>query len=374
MRRGFFRGERQSASGGSLSMNALEMMNNVDPMNQPLVSVCLPNRNTLPYLPERVDTILGQTYKNWELIVSDNFSEDGAWVFFEGLAEKDSRVSIAQAPLGIYDGWNDCIQRARGKYIYIATSDDTMAPDCLEKLVAALEAYPECDLAHCRLKLVDEIGRHFDDPWSRERLFTLSSGQLADIPHLRMAPFDGLLHLSGLTVYISITQLLIRRDLFEKIGLFESRWGSVGDFNWDMRAGLVANTVHVPDTWGGWRIHGGQATSRVDKYSVEHERRIQEMIDHAIQTTKSLIAQATFKRLQSKWSTHALRLRHFLDAVGERRDSKVVRRLFILRELLRGEFAASSHIWARAADRPVWPETVRTWMLQIGVKTALLPL
>ena len=67
-------------------------------MSQPLVSVCLPNRNTLPYLPERVDTIFGQTYKNWELIVSDNFSEDGAWAFFEGLAEKDSRVSIAQAP------------------------------------------------------------------------------------------------------------------------------------------------------------------------------------------------------------------------------------------------------------------------------------
>ena len=103
-----------------------------------------------------------------------------------------------------------------------------------------------------------------------------------------MAPFDGLLHLSGATVYTSITQLLIRRNLFDKIGLFESRWGSIGDFNWDMRAGLVANTVHVPDTWGGWRIHGGQATARVDYYSIEHERRIQEMIDCAIGTMKPL--------------------------------------------------------------------------------------
>ena len=82
----------------SAGRGPLEMMNNVDPMSQPLVSVCLPNRNTLPYLPERVDTIFGQTYKNWELIVSDNFSEDGAWAFFEGLARKDSRVSIARRP------------------------------------------------------------------------------------------------------------------------------------------------------------------------------------------------------------------------------------------------------------------------------------
>jgi len=346
-------------------------------MNRPLVSVCLPNRNTLPYLQERVDTIFGQTYKNWELIVSDNFSEDGAWAFFEGIARKDKRVSIAQAPLGMYDGWNDCIQRSRGKYIYIATSDDTMAPDCLEKLVAALEIYPECDIAHCRLRPIDESGRERDDWYSwylRGGIFAQSSGQLFEIPHLRMAPFDGLLHLSGATVYMSITQLLIRRNLFDKIGFFESRWGSVGDFNWDMRAGLVANTVHVPDTWGGWRIHGGQVTSHGDYYSIERERRIQAMIDHATQATKSLIAQATFAQLQTKWLTSARRLRHFLRGVREQHDSKVARRLFILQELLRGEFAALSHICAKAADRPIWPETVKKWMLQIGVKTALIPL
>jgi glycosyltransferase involved in cell wall biosynthesis len=344
-------------------------------MNQPLVSVCLPNRNTLPYLPERVDTIFGQTYKNWELIVSDNFSEDGAWAFFEGLAGKDSRVSIEQAPReGMYANWNNCIRRTRGKYVYMATSDDTMAPDCLEKLVAALEKYPECDLAHCRSRLIDESGRELDNWYSRGGEFALSSGPLFEIPHLRMAPFDGLLHLSGWTVYTSITQLLIRRNLFEKIDLFEPRWGSIGDFNWDMRAGLVANTVHVPDTWGGWRIHGGQATSRVDYDSIEHERRVQEMIDHAIETTKSLIAQATFERLQSKWLTSALQLRRFLNGVRERRDSKVARRLFILRELLRGELVASSHICARATKRPIWPETVKKWMLQIGIKTALIPL
>ena len=344
-------------------------------MNQPLVSVCLPNRNTLPYLQERIDSIFDQTYKNWELIVSDNFSEDGAWAFFEGIARNDRRVSIEQAPReGMYANWNNCIRRARGKYIYIATSDDTMAPDSLEKLVVALEEYPECDLAHCRLRLVDELGRELDNWHSRGGVFALSSGKLSEIPHRRMAPFDGLLHLSGGTVYTSITQLLIRRELFAKIGLFESRWGSVADFNWDMRAGLVANTVHVPDTWGGWRIQTGQATSQVDQCSVEHERRIQEMIDHAIQATKSLVAQATFERLVSNWSTSALRLRHFLYGIRERHDSKVARRLFILQELLRGEFAASSHVCAKAANRPIWPEAVREWMLQIGVKTPLVPL
>jgi glycosyltransferase involved in cell wall biosynthesis len=342
-------------------------------MNQPLVSICLPNRNTVPYLQERVDTIFNQSCKDWELVVSDNFSDDGAWAFFEGVARKDRRVSIIQAPLGMYDGWNDCIRRARGKYIYIATSDDTMAPDCLEKLVAALERHPECDLAHCTLRVIDEFGRQFDSGWSRYSLFALSSGELIDIPHLRMAPFDGLLHLSGRTVYTSITQLLIRRELFAKIGLFESRWGCIGDFNWAMRAGLVANTVHVPDTWAGWRIHAGQATSMVNYYSIEHEKKIQEMIDHAIGATKSLVPPATFRRLHKKWSYNALSLRHFLRAVGER-PSKGSRRLFVLGKLLRGESAAALHVCAVVAKRPHWPEAVRKWTLQSGVKPALVPL
>jgi hypothetical protein len=98
------------------------------------------------------------------------------------------------------------------------------------------------------------------------------------------------------------------------------------------------------------------------------------MVDHAIQATKSLVAPAIFERLQNKWSANALGLRHFLDGISERRDSKVFRRLFILRELLRDEFAASSHICARAAKRPIWPEVVRKWTRQIGVKTALVPL
>src|SRR5260370_3949548 len=173
-------------------------------MHRPLVSVCLPNRNMRRYLPVRVNTIFHQTYSEWELIVSDNFSEDGAWEFLQNLAAKEKRVSAIQERLGMYDGWNQCIRRARGKYVYVATSDDTMAPDCLEKMVAALEEHPECDIAHCNLKVIDDSGDEFDHGWSSISLFALSSGPLIDVSHLRMAPFDALLLLSGRPVYSPI--------------------------------------------------------------------------------------------------------------------------------------------------------------------------
>src|SRR5215813_1838494 len=164
-------------------------------MTSPLVSVCLPNLDNLPFLQERIDTILGQTLTDWELVVSDNYSQDGAWEFFERLARQDSRVSIAQAPRhGLYANWNACIRRARGEFVYIATSDDGMAPDCLEKLANALIANEQCDVAHCHLVVVDEAGQPMPGHRAMAHgLFRRSAPELFDRPHVRRAPFDGLL-------------------------------------------------------------------------------------------------------------------------------------------------------------------------------------
>lgn len=259
----------------------------------PKVSICVPNLNTRSFLEERFETIFEQTFQDWELIVLDGFSNDGSWEYIQEQAAREPRMRIFQEPPeGIYPAWNQCIERTRGEYVYIATSDDTMSLDCLEKLVAALEAHPDCDLAHCPLRVIDESGRETDRTWHTESAFVQSAPALAARPHIRRAPFDGLLHLCRHSVYISITQLLIRRRLFDKVGRFETRWGSISDFNWNMRASLVGNTVHVPDAWGGWRRHGRQITAGIDESTEEHQRIKQEMIDHALASRAVPISRA----------------------------------------------------------------------------------
>lgn len=64
-------------------------------MSTPRVSICLPNLNNRLYLEERIATIEAQTFQDWELVVCDNFSDDGAWEFFQELAARDSRVQIS---------------------------------------------------------------------------------------------------------------------------------------------------------------------------------------------------------------------------------------------------------------------------------------
>ena len=327
---------------------------------------------------ERLQTIFAQTYPNWELIIFDNYSEDEAWEFFQTAARSDERLRIAQAPReGMYANWNNCIRAARGEFIYVATSDDTMPPNFLGEMVAALERHPECDLAHCKLRAFDENGHDVPDWWSRHSTFAQSSGELLDRPHIRLAPFDGLLHFLGSTVYTSITQLLIRRSLFARIGLFESRWGSIGDFNWEMRAALVAHTVHVTTTWGGWRQHADQATARASLGSAEHRAKIDEMITEAIKSSNSLLEPRIRNPLESQLTARMSDLRAFLPRLNAYR-SPAKRRAFLATHILSGSWPARQHVLSRlngAGPLPeAGPQIIRTWMKRRGIAKTVVAL
>jgi len=232
-------------------------------MVRPLVSILLPNLNTYPFLASRIQSIFAQTYENWELIIGDSYSTDGAWEFLAEVARKNpDKVTAFQIPKGLYRGWDLCLERARGKYVYIATSDDGMRPDCLEKMVAALEAHPDCDICDSLLQMIDENDR--DIPFDSPEYFVKRAhiDFPLDRPHKRLAPHDFILHLSGQTVYTSITQVLIRRTVFEKYGDFAVDVGSNADLLWAMRISQHCNVCFVPEKLSSWRRYPGQATQQ----------------------------------------------------------------------------------------------------------------
>jgi len=344
-------------------------------MDAPLVSVCLPSLNTRPFLQERVDTIIGQTHRNWELIVIDSFSEDGSWEFFEKLEQADRRVSIAQVPRGLYAAWNRCIERAKGKYVYIATSDDTMALDCLENMVAALEEHEECDLAHCPLVILDKNGAKVDAPeWRDNAIFAFGMPKLMTQMHVRRAPIDGLLHLAGRMVYQSITELLIRRSLFDRIGGFRDTWGAIGDLYWDMKAGLVANTVHVPDTWASWRMYDTQGTASVNYYSVEHEQKVAEMIREAVQECALYLAPEILAGLKNHWLELSSEMRAYYSGLRNR-PGFLERRLFQASQIRKKTVCAE--LLGRVSGKPKWPERapaeIRHWVESLGLGAPFTP-
>lgn len=269
----------------------------------PAVSILLPNLNNLPYLEERFRSIQEQTFTDWELIIVDSYSTDGAWEYFQECAKKEKRIKLFQSSeRGIYNNFNRCIRLAQGTYIYIATSDDTMAPNALEEMVKALEENPGCDLAHCKLRIIDEDNNISNQKMWDNFFIVRYFGDLINQRHIRKAPHDGVLHFSGITVYTSLTQLLIKRSLFNRIGLFLENYGAQADYEWVMRATLIADTIHVPQYLATWRYHSNQATSENAANIAKASGKFIKMANHAMEIASkqnpALIKPLNIKKLK----------------------------------------------------------------------------
>lgn len=330
------------------------------------VSICLPTLNSRLFLLERIESIQNQSFTDWELIAVDSHSEDGTSEILEKFSAQDQRVRVLQAPKdGIYPNFNRGIQQARGQFIYIATSDDTMAHDCLDKMVGALVENPDCELAHCPMRVIDESGKLGPDWWSKSSLFAKCSGDFLNCKHKRFAPVDGILCLLGDSIYSSVTQLLIRRSLFDKIGDYCSDWGSLGDFHWNLRAGLAASTVHVPDTWGGWRMHPAQATAGAQIGSPAHQAKIDAMIDDVMSHLDRYVHLQHGREIIRLLNGRAEKLRKYLRGYAHC-DTVLDRRIFLIREILSGSRHARDHIASLLPCRRRWPQAapqvVPSWL------------
>jgi glycosyltransferase involved in cell wall biosynthesis len=99
------------------------------------VSVCLLTYNHQHLVAEVLNSILAQTYRNFELIISDDCSSDGTWELIQGTAKEDPRVRVVRTPrnLGMAGNANFAIGVAAGEYVALLHHDDIVAPTLLEK-------------------------------------------------------------------------------------------------------------------------------------------------------------------------------------------------------------------------------------------------
>lgn len=107
--------------------------------NSPMVSVILPNYNHVVYLKERIESILNQTYQNFELILLDDCSADNSCDILNAYKEhpKVSALVLNEKNTGnTFLQWDRGIRLAKGKYVWIAESDDTADIHFLEATVA----------------------------------------------------------------------------------------------------------------------------------------------------------------------------------------------------------------------------------------------
>jgi glycosyltransferase involved in cell wall biosynthesis len=152
----------------------------------PQVSIGLPVYNGDEFLRESVDSLLGQTYGDFELIISDNASTDATEEICQDYASADSRVRyVRQAQnIGANANYNEVVRLARGQYFRWAADDDVCLPTLLAETHALLEKDQDAVLAHCFTAYIDEFGKPLATAGTG---FQTSDGEHVDEPDLSVA-------------------------------------------------------------------------------------------------------------------------------------------------------------------------------------------
>jgi len=131
---------------------------------EPLVSIGLPVYNGERYLGRALDSLLRQHYQRFELIISDNASQDSTIQICQAYAAKDARVKLVlnDRNNGVIANFTLVLERATGSYFMWAAHDDYWGPEFIAEMVRELETNPAASLAMSSIKRVTESGMDYD--------------------------------------------------------------------------------------------------------------------------------------------------------------------------------------------------------------------
>ena len=214
---------------------------------QPKVSVCIPVYNRPVYVAETIESVLCQTFTDFEIIITDNCSTDNTPEVIKNYAAKDNRVKYYRNQRNITSNINMAMLLSRGEYIKPLFSDDKLSPKCLELFADILDNHP-------KVSLVTSYTQSFgDDDHIRDESYFPGTGEL-----------DGTfaqknLLINGNWAGSPSSVMFRRKDLH--IGLSQNQWYWVGDLEMAMRLLGVGNAFVVPEILSYLRIHDQQESS-----------------------------------------------------------------------------------------------------------------
>lgn len=125
-------------------------------MKEPAVSICIPAYNSERYVAECIDSVLAQSFSDFEVILSDNASTDRTWDIMESYTDPRIRRFRQAANIGFHENFNFTIAEARGQLIHPFCADDVMLPHLLNDQVALLNRYHLASLGSCEAIVTDE--------------------------------------------------------------------------------------------------------------------------------------------------------------------------------------------------------------------------
>jgi len=215
----------------------------------PRVSVVVPSYNNRNFIEATMDSILAQTYPEFELSVADHSSTDDTWDKLQRYSA-DPRVTLLQTEAGggAPRNWTRVTREARGQLLKLVCGDDLIYPTCLEEQVSVMDADASVGLVACRRDLIDARG----DIIIRGRGLAGLKGRVPGRLAARAAV------VAGANIFGEPACVLMRRELHEKLGGWDNSHPYIIDEASYVNILLKTDFYALDRSLAGFRLSAGQ--------------------------------------------------------------------------------------------------------------------
>lgn len=253
--------------------------------DRPLISIIVPCYNTSKrYLDELLQSVIDQTYSNWELCVADGSTEKSARQYISEACLQDKRIKYIKVGenLGIVGNTNKALEKAKGKFVAFMDHDDTLSPYALAEIAITINEDPKTDLIYSDEDKLSDNGKNrllpfFKPDWSPELLLGVNY-----VTHLVVA----------------------RKSLVNKIGGLRAGFDGAQDYDFLLRITEHTDCIkHIPKILYHWRLAEGSTAKTVDEKSYADSAGRQALAD----ATKRRNIQAKVVEVPKRPSNYRLR-------------------------------------------------------------------
>lgn len=218
-------------------------------MNTPKVSVCMPVYNGSEYIKEAIDSILNQSFSDFEFIIVDDNSTDGTLDLINSY--EDKRIKIFKNPrrLGQLANYNKSINYGRGKYVKLIQCDDTLNPRCLELQTKALDENPAVALVFNDSYLINNKSQLIFERNLSFKREVIEKGQI----------LKGFLFQPDFNFIGEASVPMLRKDTYDKLGGFNEGIPLANDIELWARINLEYKCYYINTALANIRIHDKQS-------------------------------------------------------------------------------------------------------------------
>lgn len=214
--------------------------------NNPLISICIPTYKGARLLPETINSVLSQSYSNFELLIIDDNSPDDTQSVVSQYSDPRIRYINNSRNLGPQGNWNRCLELAQGQYYKLLPQDDLLAPDCLKEQVAILEADTDGSivLVFGSRQIIDFKGH----PFLKRGLSNTKPGRIAGLELIRNCVR------AGTNLIGEPGNGLIRRELIDKVGSYDASYPFLIDLDFWFRVLLHGDAFYMGKWTSSFRV------------------------------------------------------------------------------------------------------------------------